>query len=137
MVLCWIIVAIRKHVVPKESLTSGGERVRVQEPLDDRVIVAGLEVIPSSVICVVVSSESALHEKTAGKVGSLSVFRPPLLIAGNTIQGLLHAKCSFGELPINGANRMVEWYYLRLSVFPERVKALPGMVLSGSVRRLL
>ena len=97
MVLCWIIVAIRKHVVPKESLTSGGERVRVQEPLDDRVIVAGLEVIPSSVICAVVSLARALLEKTAEKVGSLSGFRSPLLIAGNTIRGLLQVICSFGE----------------------------------------
>ena len=56
------VAAIHKHIASKESLTSGGESVRIQEPLDDGVVVAGLEVIPSSVVWVVVSSKSALPE---------------------------------------------------------------------------
>ena len=91
------VIAICEHIAAKKALPSAAVAVRVQEPLDDGVIVPGLEVIPASVICAVVSLARALLEKTAGKVGSLSGFRSPLLIAGNTIQGLLQAKCSFGE----------------------------------------
>ena len=88
MVLCWIIVAIRKHVVPKESLTSGGERVRIQEPFDDGVVVAGLEVIPASVICVVVSFSCYSGDKAVEKVVYISVLLVADYLAGTTIQGL-------------------------------------------------
>ena len=47
------VAAIHKHIASKESLTSGGESVRIQEPFDDGVVVTGLEVIPASVIGII------------------------------------------------------------------------------------
>ena len=58
-----MISTICKHIVAKEALTGGGKGVRVQEPLDDGVVVAGLEVIPASVFGMAVISERVLHGK--------------------------------------------------------------------------
>ena len=88
MVLCWIIVAIRKHIASKEPLTSGGKDIRIQEPLNDGVIVAGLEVIPSSVAGMEVSFSCYLDRKSIEKVAIIPVLMVALSLVGTTIQGL-------------------------------------------------
>ena len=47
----WVVIAIRKHVAPEESLTGAGEGVGIDETVDDRVVIAALEVIPSRFWC--------------------------------------------------------------------------------------
>ena len=42
-----IVPAIRKHVVAQEPLAGGGVGVRVEEALEDRVIISALQVIPA------------------------------------------------------------------------------------------
>ena len=57
-----VIIAICKHIAVKKTGASARICISIQEPLNDGVIVTGLEVIPSSVSRVVVSSKSALPE---------------------------------------------------------------------------
>ena len=37
--------AIRKHIIPEEALAGACVAVRVEEPLDDGVVISGLQVI--------------------------------------------------------------------------------------------
>ena len=41
----WFIVAICKHIEPQEALAGAAVGVRVEKPLDDGVVVSGLQVI--------------------------------------------------------------------------------------------
>ena len=43
-----IIIAVRKHIVPEEPLAGAGVGVRVEEALDDGIVISGLQVIEAS-----------------------------------------------------------------------------------------
>ena len=43
-----VIIAIRKHIIPSQSLTSRDIPIRIQEPTSIRIIVSGIEVVESS-----------------------------------------------------------------------------------------
>ena len=51
-----IIAAVGKHIIPEEALPGAAVGVRIEEPLDDGVVIAGLEVIEARLLIVVVSS---------------------------------------------------------------------------------
>ena len=53
-----IIIAVRKHIIPEEALAGAAVGVRVQEALDDRIIVSGLQVIEARFGIVVVGEGS-------------------------------------------------------------------------------
>ena len=69
-------------------MASGSKDIRIEKPFDDGVIVAGLEVIPSSVVWVVVSFSCYSGDKAVEKVVFISVFLVAGFLAGTTIQGL-------------------------------------------------
>ena len=43
--ICRTIPTIRKHIVPQEPLAGAGVAVRVEETLDDGIVISALEVI--------------------------------------------------------------------------------------------
>ena len=47
MVYDRIVIAIREHVATEEALAGGGEGVCIDKSMDDGVVIAALEVIPS------------------------------------------------------------------------------------------
>ena len=49
----WGVLTVRKHIVPQEALAGAGVSVGVEEAIDDRVVVPGLQVIEAG-LCVVV-----------------------------------------------------------------------------------
>ena len=65
--------------------------VRIEEPFDDGVVVAGLEVIPASVVWVVVSYFCYLDKNHAEKVAIILFLKEVVFLAGTAIQGFIHA----------------------------------------------
>ena len=51
-----IIIAVRKHIEPQEALAGAAVGVRVEKPLDDGVVVSGLQVIEARLCIVVVAA---------------------------------------------------------------------------------
>lgn len=49
------IVAVRKHIIPQEALACAAVGVRIEETLNNGVVVAGLEVIESGFLIRVVA----------------------------------------------------------------------------------
>ena len=43
-----VIIAIRKHIVPQETLAGAGVGVRVEEPAQNGVVISALEIIEFS-----------------------------------------------------------------------------------------
>ena len=50
-----IIIAVRKHIIPEESLSRAAVGVRVEKPLDDGVVVSGLQVVEARLLIRVVA----------------------------------------------------------------------------------
>ena len=82
------VIAICEHIAAKKALPSAAVAVRVQEPLDDGVIVTGLEVIPASVLGMAVNFSCYLGDKAVEIIVFFSVFLVAGFLAGTTIQGL-------------------------------------------------
>ena len=51
-----IIIAVRKHIIREEALAGAAVGVRVEKPLDDGVVVSGLQVIEARLCIVVVAA---------------------------------------------------------------------------------
>ena len=51
-----IITTIRKHIVPQEPLPGAGIPIRIDKPLDHRVVIPALEVVQPRLGVVVVSN---------------------------------------------------------------------------------
>ena len=56
----WVVVTVRKHIVPEEAGAGGGVAVGIQEALDDGVVISGLEVIEARLF----DGEIAMRSKT-------------------------------------------------------------------------
>ena len=54
----WHIIAIRKHIEPQEALPGAAVGVRVEEALDNGVVVAGLQIIEARLYERVVAIEA-------------------------------------------------------------------------------
>ena len=52
----WIVLAVRKHIVPQKSLAGAGVAVGVEEAAQGGVVVAGLQVIEARLGNAVLSS---------------------------------------------------------------------------------
>ena len=63
--------------------------VGVNKPFNDRIVVAGLEVIPSRLFGMAVSFLCCLDKKSAEKVANIPVLSASGFLAGTTIQGLI------------------------------------------------
>ena len=44
------VFTVRKHIIPEEALPGAAVGVRIEEPLDDGVVIAGLEVIEARLL---------------------------------------------------------------------------------------
>ena len=55
IVIDWIIPTVRKHIVPQEALTGGGETVCIDKAAQGGVVVSGLQVIEARLVVVVLS----------------------------------------------------------------------------------
>ena len=56
-----IVVTIRKHNKPQEALAGAAVGVRVEKPLDDGVVVSGLQVIEARLCIVVVAAGAKMR----------------------------------------------------------------------------
>ncbi len=48
------VPAVRKHIIPQEALSGAGVGVRVEEALDDWIVISALEVIEARLSAVVI-----------------------------------------------------------------------------------
>ena len=53
-----VVIAIREHVATEDALTGGCEGVRVDEAMDDWVVITALEVIPSRFCLILVPAKA-------------------------------------------------------------------------------
>ncbi len=70
-----IILAVREHIVPEETGAGGGVAVRVQEALDDGVVVSALQVIEAGLYLPEVAQRSKNRSDSAAK----SSFKHPYM----------------------------------------------------------
>ena len=61
------VLAVREHVVPEETGAGGGVAVGVDKPLDDGIVVSGLQVVEAR-LCVVVVSLNRIQVKTRQQI---------------------------------------------------------------------
>ena len=54
----WVVTAIRKHIITEDALTGGYECICVEEPTNNGVVVAGLQIIEPCFGVVVVTTVS-------------------------------------------------------------------------------
>ena len=66
-----VIIAICKHIVPQDALTSGGEGISVQESSHDGVIISALQVIEAGFAVAVVAPVAQGVELGDGQVAKL------------------------------------------------------------------
>ena len=68
----WIVLTIRKHIVPEEALTGGGVGVCVEEAAKRWVVISALEIIEARLLTIVLSQHcfrcllSIVEEATKG-----------------------------------------------------------------------
>ena len=87
---CRTIKAIGKSIIAYKTLSSCYKPIRIQEPLDNGIVVAGLEVIPSCLSGLEVSFPWYLDRKPTEKVAIISVLRATGFLAGTTTQGFFN-----------------------------------------------
>ena len=63
-----VIIAVRKHIEPEDSLTSGGEGISVQKSPDDGVVISALQVIEAGFAVAVVAPVAQGVELGDGQV---------------------------------------------------------------------
>ena len=63
-----VIIAVRKHIEPEDSLTGGGEGIGVQKSPDDGVIISALQVIETGFAVAVVTPVAQGVELDDGQV---------------------------------------------------------------------
>ena len=63
-----VIIAVRKHIEPEDSLTSGGEGISVQKSPDDGVVISALQVIETGFAVAVVAPVAQGVEVGDGQV---------------------------------------------------------------------
>ncbi len=63
-----IIVAVRKHIEPEEALPGAAVGVRVEEALDDGVVISGLQVVEARLFERVVAIEAKKRSFRASKM---------------------------------------------------------------------
>ena len=57
----WIIPTVRKHIVPQEPLPRACVAVSIDEPLDYRIVISGLQVIEARLFDGVVAVEAKMR----------------------------------------------------------------------------